>query len=144
MNKLKTLLPRKVLASTTESPQQGSKTGNCYKITEDGLNKAPETFLLVLIPKNWVSRSGVFRSVVECLTNIHKFCVQMPAQHIQKESRARSFDLVHMRRWRLDCSRHPHTFITTSESYCCSCVSVLFQHKGACANVGYLRASRSP
>lgn len=35
MNKLKTLLPRKALASTTESPQQGSKTGNGYKITED-------------------------------------------------------------------------------------------------------------
>lgn len=55
MNKLKTLLPRKALASTTESPQQGSKTGNGYKIMEDGsniLNKTPEILLLVLIPKN--------------------------------------------------------------------------------------------
>lgn len=86
MNKLKTLLPRKVLASTTESPQQGSKTGNCYKITEDRLNKTPEILLLVLIPKNWVPRSGVFHSVVECLTNIRKFCVQTPARTEREQS----------------------------------------------------------
>lgn len=109
MNKLKTLLPRKVLASTTESPQQGSKMGNCYKITEDGLNKTPETLLLVLIPKNWVPRSGVFRSVVKCLTNIHKFCVQTPARTEREQStKLWRGPYVQMKTWLLTTPPHVH------------------------------------